>query len=487
MGQSYNVGAINNGLQEAGRAVYGAASAMEQGMAQAGQRGLINARTRETEEDIRRKAIERQQLEASHAATDGLVNSFANFFNGLIPQRATEVAPVPMPVARPSAETMAAPLEIPEQMLGPDGDSWAPGQNPTPLLPTVRLDPALSQQDVYNTINGLVRMGAVKGDPKNMQGAIFETIAGMLSPVATEEQAFRLAMMNGKSTPQNNSYTLQGANDLSARNHAQAVEKKNIEADAKNYAADQRLAGARYGADRRYDGTVYGADKRYEGVVYGADRRFDGAVYRADKAAETSRINAERKGQGVTPGSGVTTKPLGIPQTMDEQAKWNYTFDNVIADFTGSEGSIDPALRREMRREYDALKILPENRNRSPESVMDDVVGNYDFVVKGGGFFKNGTVSGVRKPNAPTVPNVPQQGAATAPAPAAKPNGPAPAAGAKPATTQPATPNMTLEQAQQSAAAARDRINRSTKMTPEQKAEELAKVDALLAQYGQKK
>lgn len=437
MPETFNVGAMNQGFQNLGRALFNSGEAATQGARSAGQADLIRKRAVNEELEAEDRRLKLRQAQEADAMVGPMAQSFINFFSPKIPERMVQGDAVPVPVTRAQAFNET----IPAEAIGADGDTWAPNMNPDPAIPAAKFIPAIAPQDVDNIIRGTVRLGVNKGDPNVLQNAVYNALAGMLSTTGGEREKFEAAAILGKSTPKDQRYSLEGTEQAELERRAHELSKAEFAAQAKLAATEmmQNFINGRHGASldlRRYLG-----DKKDETNRYGIDTRARTSMYNTDQTVAQKREAArERVAQGLTPGSG--GRALGVPQTGDEQAKIDYTLEQAIAERTNTDGDVDPAFMRMLRKEYDDLKAKPENRNRSPRTVMDMILDDYDVTATGGGFWAGpAKINGTRKPNSAVAPNAPAPApAATQPAPAAP--APAPAQG----STTPSAPQTTTSE-----------------------------------------
>jgi hypothetical protein len=430
-GQTYNVGAINQQLQNLGQQVYGAAGAIEQGERVGDQRAYTRARTQG-------QILQNNQAQAAEAAVPELAQTFFKMLNPLVPQVASPAdMNVPEPPRRPTAEQFAAPTEYAPGVVAEGGDSFVPGINSSGILPTVKVAPAVAPEDVQTAINGMVRLGVNNGDPNKLYNPIVEMIASLMGGYGNEAEAFKAAAMQGKSTPVGQRYTLPGAEQAQDAQRAHDLSKTEFNSQA-NLAATQMVQDAITGRHgRSLDLRKYLGDQTNATNVARNTDQYNSSIYRTDQTvAQRQAETAQRQAQGVTPGSAANS---GIPQTPDGQAKFDYYLDQMVGDATGLDEAVDPKFRREVAEIYDTVKMRPENRYKSPATVIGNILADYDMTVKKNGWGTPNTIVGTRR--APMDPRA----NAPAPAPAApaaappKPNAP-PSASAARAAPAPATP-----------------------------------------------
>lgn len=480
MPNTYNVGAINSQLQDLNRSLFNSGAAMEAGARNQAQADLIAKRGINEDLEAQKRRMEIGREAEMEAAVPGMVNAFVNMFSPMIPKRAVDAGvSVPLPPRRD--EAMAA-APVMEAALGADGHSWAPGMNPTELLPAVRMDPAIAPDDLRSTVGGLVRMGVNKGDPNNLQNSIMNTIAALLGGVGEEADAFRAAAIRGNSTPVNQRFTLAGAEQAQEAQRGHELSKKSFDADVKMGAAqaateralqveairsgDRRDLGKIRSDDYRYGVDVRSGDSRYRTDTNSGDDR-----YRTDTQARTSennnirtndtRSNIAANRQGTTPGSGKTP---GLAQSPEETAKFASLLKQRIAERNNGKADIDPKAVRSVEMAYERIKS--ENPRMSQSAAIELALDEHDFSFEEG-FFSDGPVKGQLKGG----------GSAKPPAPGAQPAPSAPAPKAAPAA-QPKTDEGTIRARYEKHKA---RIMQED-ATEEAKKAAIAKLDEILAQ-----
>lgn len=447
-GQTYNVGAINQQLQNLGNQIYGAAGAVEQGERVAGQQGLVKQRTIGQQ-------LQNQQTQAAEAAVPDLAQTFFKMLNPLIPQVQTQAdVNVPLPPSRPTADQMAVPTEYAPGVIAPDGESFAPGKNPSPALPTTKMMPAVAPEDVQTAINGMVRLGVNNGDPNKLYSPIVDMIASLMGGYGTEADAFRAAATRGQSTPKGQRYTYDGAKELAQEERDHDLSKATQRAETQ-LAATQIVQNALTNRhDRTLDLRRHLGNQTNETNRARNEDNYNAKIYNTDQNVASK---AQRQAQGLTPGSAANS---GIPQTPDGQAKFDHILDQMVADYTDSDEAVDPKFRRQLAEEYDIVKMRPENRYKSPATVIGNILADYDMSVKGG-FMQSKSIVGTRRTPMESRAGAPANAPATSPAPAApaaappKPGAPPSASASKgaPAAAAPAGGDGNLSPAAQRAIA----------------------------------
>lgn len=479
-GQTYNVGAINQQLQNLGSQIYGAAGAIDQGERVAGQQGLIKQRTIGQQ-------LQNSQAQAAEAAIPDLAQTFFKMLNPLIPQVQEQGdVNVPLPPARPTPDQAAVPTQYAPGAVAEGTDYFQPGMNPdTPKLPTLKYRPAVAPEDVQTAINGMVRLGVNNGDPNKLYSPIVDMIASLMGGYGQEADAFRAAAARGQSTPKGQRYTYDGAKELAQEERDHDLSKATQRAETQ-LAATQMVQNAITNRnDRSLDLRKYLGDQTNATNRARNEDNYNAKIYNTDQNAAAK---AQRQSQGLTPGSAANS---GIPQTPDGQKKFDYILDEMVADYTGSDDVVDPKFRRQLAEEYDIIKMRPENRYKSPATVIGNILADYDMTVKKNGWGVPNAIIGTRR--APMDPRVgtsaapqpaPPPGAPAAPAAAPKPTAPPSASaskGAPAATTPTAKP-------QKSEATIRDQYERNKARimqedaTDEEKKAAIARLDQILAE-----
>lgn len=405
MADTYNVGAINSALQNFAREVYGTG----RGSSSPAREQLYRDRSATEAYKREQERIEYERRQAEDAMVKPMAEAFAGAFMPAVPVKPTGQS-VPMPVARPGAdipplaEATAAPVEVP-------GIDFY-GTDTTRQYPVFQH--VVPRETVEMMSEGQIRGGLAKGDLSKVNGAIADMIATMItaSNGVTEADAFRGNALRGNSTPQNQSYTMEGADAVARRNHDFSVEKKALENDVRRDIAQGRNDTTMRGqdmasADRQRGQDMTSTDRQRGQDMTSTDRQRGQDIDSADRQRGQDTASADRR-YGMD-SQAAPKLPQGIPKSPDEIAKFDQLTKMKILERLGADpkGEVAPEVVRRVSEEY--AKILNGRQAGSPNTALEMAIDRALTSAKTskGGFFGTGKVDKVEAGNPAASPSAP--------------------------------------------------------------------------------